>query len=116
MKILYRSREKYTMKELYDLTKSPNIDKMSNHVDEVIDLQDYLVYDKEDAGAEQPVKVASVVTPEGEIMATNSKTFIEAFTDMLDMAVDAGEQVHSIKVISGKSRNGRTYITCEYLS
>ena len=114
MKILYRSREKYTMKELYDLTKSPNIDKMSNHVDDVIDLQDYLVYDKEDA--EQSVKVASIVTPEGEIMATNSKTFIEAFTDMLDMAADAGEQVHSIKVISGKSRNGRTYITCEYLS
>ncbi len=114
MKITYQSKEKFTMKELYDLTQSPAIDKMSNHKDETVSIGSYLIYEKGDT--ENPQTVAVIQTNEGETFASNSPTFITAFRDILDMAAVAGEDIHEIKVVGGTSRGGRNYITCQLIS
>jgi hypothetical protein len=60
--------------------------------------------------------ILSIVTPENEVFATNSPTFKEDFLKMQEMFADCGEEVHSVKVISGTSKAGREFITCVYVS
>ena len=115
MNIKYQMKDKYSMKELYDLTQAPDIDKMTNHKDETIDISNYLVYEKDD-GKGGNMCVCVISTPQGETVATNSATFIRAFTDILDMAAVAGETIHTVQIMSGVSKSGRNFITCKLIA
>jgi hypothetical protein len=49
---------------------------------------------------------------DGETYATNSGTFIAAFRDILD--VFEPDEIKRLKIMSGTSKNNRTFITCAY--
>ena len=59
-------------------------------------------------------EVLAIMTPDGEIFATNSPTFKEDFFQMQELFQDMGETVHAISVISGISKAGREFISCAY--
>lgn len=115
MNIKYQMKDTYSMKELYDLTQSPDIDKMTNHKDEEINVADFLVYEKDD-GNGGIMLVCVITSAEGETVATNSSTFIRAFTDILDMAAVAGETIHTVQIVGGVSKSGRNFITCKLIA
>lgn len=115
MEIIRKSKD-FTTLELYNLTKSPEIQKMRDEVGASITVTDYVVYsDINSKGEEQQIlSVYDEMTK--NTMATNSPTFIREFLAIVDMAESANEKLNTIEVIEGKSKAGREFITCKLLS
>lgn len=110
MEILKANKE-LDKKEIYFLTKAQDTQKMTEAADQTLDLVAWALYKDHNADGEE-VELFSMRTVEGETYATNSPTFISAFRDILD--VFDPEEVNKIKVMTGTSKNNRTYITCAY--
>lgn len=111
MEILEANKE-LTKKEVYFLTKTQDALKMTEAADQILDLVSWAIYKDHNADGEE-VELFSMRTEEGETYATNSPTFISAFRDILD--VFEPSEVTKIKVMTGTSKNNRTYITCAYV-
>jgi len=112
MRIIKTIPEEITNKQLYNLTMSPKIQKMSEQRGSVIEIAAVCVYEDVDKKTGELHEVMSIMTPDGEIFATNSATFMGDFAAMCDMFGDTG--VTAIEVITGTSKAGREYITCAY--
>lgn len=108
---LLKTNKELTKKEIYFLTKAQDTQKMTEAVDQTLDLTAWAIYKDHNADGEE-VELFAMRTEEGETYATNSQTFISAFRDILDV-FDA-EEVTKLKVMSGTSKNNRTYVTCAY--
>ena len=100
-----------TKKEIYFLTKTQDAQKMTEAADQELELTSWAIYKDHNADAEE-VELFAMRTVEGETFATNSPTFISAFRDILD--VFEPEEITKLKVMTGTSKNNRTYITCAY--
>lgn len=112
MKIIEKSRE-LTIPELYQLTMSPEIGKISEIAGTVLEIDCFVLY--EDAGSDGTInEILSIKTLDGEVRATNSPTFIREFMRMQDLFTSNGEKVEKVKVINGTSKAGRTFFTCTY--
>ena len=96
----------YTKRELYNLTRSPRIEKMSAHVGDVLPVDQYLIYE-DGENRDLPVEILSVRSGD-LVVATNSATAIKEFRAIRDLM--EGESF-SILVTNGLSKNGRTYLT-----
>lgn len=102
--------EQLTNKQKYDLTMNPKTQKMKDAKGTVLEIAAWCVYiDTDKDGNDR--QVLSILTPEREIYATNSATFMDDFDKMVDIF---GAELTAIEVISGMSKNGREYITCAY--
>ena len=110
MEILTANKE-LTKKEIYFLTKTQETQKMTEAVDQTLDLELWCLYKDHNSDGEE-VELFSMRTSEGETFATNSPTFIAAFRDILD--VFEPQEITKLKVMSGTSKNNRTYVTCSY--
>ena len=111
MKTLNQYPKQMDSKLKYDLMRSPKIQKLSLCKGQVLDVDAYVL--REDANSEgEIVKVLSLRTPEGELYATNSNTFIREFEAIIECA----QPPFSIEVIDGVSRAGRHYVTCAWVT
>ena len=97
----------YTKKEIYAMTRSAEIKKMSDNVDTEIHVGGYVIY-TDTNGKGDEVTVLSVMDKDGEVFATNSATARREFEYIADL-MDGDD--FTIKIVSGESKNGRTYIT-----
>lgn len=113
MKII-NSSENLTPKEIYSLTSSPKIRRMKDSIGSRIEIGAWAFYEDVNRKTGEIQEVLSIMTPDGEIFATNSPTFKEDFLQMQDLFRDMGETVHAISVISGTSKAGREFISCAY--
>ncbi len=114
MNIIRKYPETLTMKQLYDLTKSPEIKRMSSNQGEEIEIDAFIEY--EDVKADGTIStIVSIKDKTGETFATNSPTFTSDFDSIVEMCTSAGEQLHTIKVSGGRSKAGRNFITCVYI-
>lgn len=113
MKIIEASKN-LTPWEIYNLTMSPATQKMKSAIGQRIEICAWALYEDVNKKTGEVQEVLSVITPEGEIFATNSPTFKENFYDMFSLFQDMGEEVHAITVTSGTSKAGREFITCTY--
>ena len=102
-----------TTKDKYLLTMSPEVQKMKDAVSQVIEIKNWCKYKDVNSKGEEQI-ILSIATPEEEIFATNSPTFIEDFEKMNEVFEADGEHVNSIRVTSGKSKADREFITCVY--
>ena len=101
-----------TAADLFAMTKGPEVRKMADAKGEILDLMHYVIY-KDDKSDSEPVTVLAVKTVDGAMYATNSKTFIRNFSDILAMYEECGEQLPTrYKVGSARSNAGREYLTC----
>lgn len=104
-----------TMAEMYRLTKSPEIAKLSTVKGQEIEIERYLVHEGVDQNGES-VTVAAIETKQGELFATNSRTFTRDFLDIIAMCEEANAPApKKIKVLEKVGKTGRTYIQCAYI-
>lgn len=111
MKIIQQYPEQFTKRALYALTMSPKIGRMKDVKGSKLDVAAWIIYEDADKDGETR-QVLAIATPENEVVATNSTTFMTDFLAMVDLFGPGG--VDRIEVISGMSKNGREYITCAY--
>lgn len=110
MEILASNKE-LTKQEIYFLTKAQDTMKMTDAVDQTLDIVAWAIYTDTNSNGEE-VELFAMRTDDGETYATNSSTFIAAFRDILD--VFDPDEIKRIKVLSGTSKNNRTFVTCAY--
>lgn len=107
MEIINKSSTNLTKMDIYQMTKSPEIGKMKTAEGQTLEIAAWVVYkDIDKDGVEHTV--LSIRTADGDTYATNSGTFIRAFNECIDIF---GEDFRRVKISSGVSRNGRTYLT-----
>lgn len=112
MEIIKRT-DNLTAADLYAMTKGPDVRKMADAKGETLDVLAYILYKDESNSGGDPVTVLSIKTVEGAMYATNSKTFIRNYSDILAMYEDCGEETPTrFKVGSARSNAGREYLTC----
>lgn len=104
MKINNKSRE-FAPAEVYKITKSNSIGKMTECTAEVLEVTGYIHYTDEKLEGEA-VEILSLETDHG-IYATNSATFIRTFFDIVEIM---GELPINITIGHDVSKNGRNYI------
>lgn len=113
MKIIRSKNEKISVKEKYLMTMNPEIWRMRDAEGMTIPVLNWMVYiDKDREGNDQTL--LSILSEDNVAYVTNSKTFIEAFDDLLDIFTDNDEEITAVKVIGGQSKAGRHFITCAY--
>lgn len=99
--------------DLYALTKGNDVRKMADAKGEILDVLKFVLYkDEDNKGAE--MVVLAVETIDGARYATNSKTFVRNFTDILAI-YDAGDENPPTRFVvgSGRSKSNREYLTCD---
>lgn len=102
-----------TAADMYAMTKGPDVRKMTDAKGETLDLLSYVLYKDDKQDGSDPVTVLSVKTVEGGLYATNSKTFIRNFSDILAMFEECGEEAPTrFRIGSARSNAGREYLTC----
>lgn len=103
-----------TKKEIYNMSKNPEIKKMSNIIGETINVVAHLEFIDETEKGEH--KVLTLLTDDGEVFATDSITFCKSFYEVLEIFIDDKTNKYELQigVIDGNSKNGRTYINCVY--
>lgn len=106
----------FTMAEMYRLTKSPEIAKLSTVKGQVLDVDRFIVYEDNKTDGEAVV-IAAFETAQGELFATNSRTFTNDFLDIVTMCEETGAAMpKQIKVLEKTGKSGRAYIQCVYIS
>ena len=99
--------------DLYALTKGNDIRKMADAKGEVLDIFKYVLYKDNDVKGE-PMTVLAVETSDGGKYATNSKTFVRNFTDIVAIFEEGNEPMPTRFLVgSGISKSNREYITCD---
>lgn len=105
------STENLTNEQIYLLTMNNRAQKMSDADGQVLTIAAWALYQDEDYMTNDVKEILSILTEEGEVFATVSSTFKRDFLKMADVF---GEELKKIQVITGRSKNGRTYVTCAY--
>ena len=114
MEIITKSSNELTMKQMYDLTKSPEIQKLSDNDGALIQVDAWALYKDTDKDGNTR-EILSILDSEAGAIATNSVTFIRDFMEITEMCLDCDVEVHHIKISSGMSKAGRKFYTCVYV-
>lgn len=114
MKIIRTKNENISVKEKYLMCMSPEIRRMRDMEGMDVPVINWMIYS--DTGRDgQEQTLLSILSEDNVAYATNSPTFIEAFTELCDLFADSGEEIIAVKVIAGQSKAGRHFITCAYV-
>lgn len=114
MEIITKSSNELTMKQMYDLTKSPEIQKLSDNDGALVQVDAWALYKSTDKDGNTR-EILSILDSEVGAVATNSVTFIRDFMEITEMCADCGVEVHHVKISSGMSKAGRKFYTCVYV-
>ena len=110
---IIRKTEGLTSADLYGLTKGNDVRKMADAKGEVLDIVKFVLYRDADNKGETMV-VLAVETSTGAKYATNSKTFVRNFTDIIAIYEAGNEELPTRFIVgSGKSKSNREYLTCD---
>lgn len=110
MEVIRKYPEDMSTREAYKLMNSNETKKMSDAEGSVLNPKAWIMYEDVTAKTGEIKKVVSLITEDGEIFGTISESFINAFERIVDFF---DGEVGEIKVVSGVSKAGRTYITCD---
>lgn len=110
---IIRKSEGMTASDLFALTKGNDVRKMADAKGETLEFAKFVLYNDTDIHGEI-MTVLAVETVQGVRYATNSKTFIRNFSDIVTMFDNCGEPIPTRYLVgSARSRNGRDYLTCD---
>lgn len=105
---IIRTSGELTKKDIYNLSRSPEIDKMRDHVGEEIAVGKYLIYSDTNGNGDAVTVLSFEDRETGRVIASNSATARAEFEYIADLM--EGE-AFTVKICSGTSKNGRSYIT-----
>ena len=94
---------------IYKLMKSPDVKKMSDAEGSLLEVAAWIAYTDTDSRTGEVREILALMTTDGEMFGTVSGVFQREFKDMTKFF---GDDVGTIKVISGQSKAGRNFITC----
>ena len=114
MEIIKKSSDELTMKQMYDLTKSPEIQKVSDNDGALLQVDAWALYKDTDKDGNTR-EILSILDNEAGAIATNSATFTRDFMEIIEMCLDCGAEVQHVKISSGTSKAGRKFYTCVYV-
>ena len=114
MEIIKKSSDKLTIKQMYDLTKSPEIQKVSDNDGALVQVDAWALYKDTDKDGNTR-EILSILDNEVGAVATNSATFIRDFMEITEMCADCGVEARHVKISSGTSKAGRKFYTCVYV-
>lgn len=103
MKIIKSFPEGLSKRDAYKLTESQTTSKLVDLAGSVIEPAKWVLFEDED-------KTVLTLEADGELFGTISGTFIDAFVKAFD---ELGADMGPIRVLTGTSKAGRTYVTCE---
>ena len=110
---IIKKTEGLTSADLYSLTKGNDVRKMADAKGEILDIAKFVLYKDNDVHGNEMV-VLAIETVDGAKYATNSKTFVRNYSDIMAI-FSAGDETPPtrFKVGSGVSKAGREYLTCD---
>ena len=112
MEIIKKS-EGLNSADLYALTKGNDVRKMTDAKGETLDVAKFVLYKDEDVNGNQ-MTVLALETVDGAKYATNSKTFVRNFTDIVAIFGEGNEELPTRYIIGSKmSKSNREYLTCD---
>lgn len=114
MEIIKKSSDELTIKQMYDLTKSPEIQKLSDNDGALVQVDAWALYNDTDKDGNTR-EILSILDNEVGAVATNSATFIRDFMEITEMCADCCVEVQHVKISSGTSKAGRKFYTCVYV-
>lgn len=114
MKILAKYPETLSIKDLYDLTQNPTTKRMQDCKGQQIEIVAFAKYEEANTDGEV-VTILTIKTADGDVVATNSATFIRAFEGIVHLCNDFDCYPKVVEVAGGTTKAGRPYITCVYI-
>lgn len=105
MNIVYQSREMKPA-ERYEMTAGSGIRKLSD-VEGRLEIDALMIFEREQGDGEIR-KILSILTPDKEIFATNSATFIQDVENII--ACFDGKIPDALNVVKRTSKKGRTFM------
>lgn len=109
---LIETKGNLTAAEKYYLTVAPNIQKMTTVKGQTLEVDTWCIYSDVNDKSGEEMELVSIMTPEGEVYATNSKTFVQSFRQIVE--IFGTEGFNRIKVGIGMSKAGREFLTAIY--
>lgn len=103
MEVIKKFPETMDARTQFKMMKSPEVKKMIDVEDSILEVKSWVMF------KDTNYTVLTIETVDGEMFGTISETFMKSFEEIVSFF---GDNVGSIKVISGNSKNGRKYITC----
>ena len=110
MTILRQFPENLSNETKYDLLRSPKTQKMSDVKGQRLEVAAYMIREETTESGEVTT-ICSIKTRDGDLFATNSKTFMREFDAIVECS---GGSEFAIDVLDGVSRAGRHYLTCAW--
>lgn len=110
MEVIKQFPENMDKRTSYKLMNSNEVQKMSDAEGSILETKAWIIFMDEDSKNGEPKKVIAILTEDDEIFGTISETFIREFEKMVD---HFGSEIGAIKVVGGKSKAGRNFITCD---
>ena len=109
MELIKAFPEELDQRTIYKMMKSPDVKKMSDAEGSILEVAAWIAYNDIDSRTGEIREILTILTTDGEMFGTVSGVFQREFKDITKFF---GDDVGSIKVISGKSKAGRNFITC----
>ena len=109
MEVIKKFPETMDARTSYKMMKSPEVKKMSDAEDSILEVKAWLKYTDIDTKTGEVNEILTLETVDGEMFATVSDTFKREFDDIVSFF---GDDVGAIRVIGGTSKAGRKFITC----
>ena len=109
MEVIKKFPEDMNVRTAYKMMKSPDVKKMSDAEDSILEVKSWVRYSDIDTETGEVKEILTIETVDGEMFGTISDTFKREFDDIVSFF---GKDVGAIKVIGGTSKAGRKFITC----
>ena len=109
MEVIKKFPETMDARTSYKMMKSPDVKKMSDAEDSILEVKSWLKYLDVDNKTGEVKEIFTLETVDGEMFGTVSDIFKREFDDIVSFF---GDDVGAIRVISGTSKAGRKFITC----
>ena len=109
MEVIKKYPETMDPRTAYKLMKSPDVKRMSDAEDAILEVKSWIRYTEPDQKTGELREILTIETIDNEMFGTVSEVFKKEFDDIVSFF---GDDVGAIKVISGTSRAGRKFITC----
>lgn len=104
-----KSFENVTERQSFQITHGGSLDRMRDHVGQMITISGYVRYADMDKDGKS-FDLLALVTADGEIMGTNSPTAIRTFDAMIEQFK---LPIEDVLITSNKSKNNRDYLNLE---
>ena len=109
MDVIRKFPETMDARTEYKMMRSPDVKKMSDAEDSILEVKSWLKYSGVDSVTGEVKEILTLETVDGEMFGTVSDIFKRDFEDIVSFF---GDDVGAIKVVGGTSKAGRKFITC----